>query len=173
MDNFLGGGFPDWTALLEDCFITTNHIAQGASFGAASATRYRRIDNGDVVRTGMTTEHVWQGIEPHLNAEELREAWRSISPFDYIPRLGGNRHKMLLISAQHDLSFVPEVSCKLWQEMERHGVEHERMMMPCGHYTLGAFPFSWIAGIRFILFLHKHLSNGEPAPTADLEADFK
>jgi hypothetical protein len=128
---------------------------------------------GDVVRTGMTTEHVWRGIEPHINADELREIWRSISPFDYIPRLSDNRHKMLLISAMHDLSFVPEVSCKLWQEMDRHGIEHERMMLPCGHYTLGAFPFSWMAGLRFIPFMHKHLSNGEPAPTADLEADFE
>ncbi len=57
--------------------------------------------------------------------------------------------------------------------MDRQEVKHERLIIPCGHYTMGKFPFSWWAGLRFIPFLRKHLSNGASAPRARLEADFE
>lgn len=127
---------------------------------------------GDVVRTGMTTDHVWAGIQEHLTADELRRIWDPISPFPYIPRMRGRRNKMLLISALYDLSFRPELSCQLWEEMGRQGIEHEKLMLPCGHYSLGKFPFNWWTGLRFIPFVRKQLSKLQSSRKSPLEERF-
>ena len=127
---------------------------------------------GDVVRTGMTTEHVWEGIKPHLTEDEIRDIWRPVSPFDYISRMKEDKRKILLISAKHDLSFVPELSCQLWQEMDRQGIQNDRLILPCGHYTLGKFPFNWIAGLRFIPYVRKHLSALPSSPKPSFEEQY-
>ena len=123
---------------------------------------------GDVVRTGMTTKHVWEGVKDYVTVDEYRDVCRCVSPFDYIPRMQNDDRKILLISAKHDLSFRPELSRGLWEEMKRLGIRHSRFMLPCGHYTLGAFPFSWMAGIRFIPFMRKHLSALPEGPRPNL-----
>ena len=42
---------------------------------------------GEVVRTGMTTAHVWEGMRAKLTAEELRFYWSPASPMPYLHKL--------------------------------------------------------------------------------------
>jgi dienelactone hydrolase len=111
----------------------------------------------DVVATGLTTSHIWAGMEGHVTAEELRHYWAPISPFPYVHRLKGTGKKMLIISGRYDPAFPWELSEEIRNALVREGVPHERMVLPCGHYTLGRPPFSWLAGLRFVPFLRRAL----------------
>jgi hypothetical protein len=112
---------------------------------------------GDVVWTGITTQHVRKGLETHLTQQELRRFWAPISPFPFIKRLKQNPRHMLIVSAKYDLSFLPCFSQDLFREYRNHGIPLEIQIMPCGHYTLGTFPFNWWVASRMIRFLRKSL----------------
>ena len=112
---------------------------------------------GDVVRTGLTTSLVWAGLRDHLTAEEIRHFWSPISPFPYVHRMMEHDGQCLLVSAKYDPSFLPEFSRNLFAELERYQVRYERLVLPCGHYTLGHFPFNYIAALRFATFLRRIL----------------
>jgi len=112
---------------------------------------------GDVVRTGLSTAHVWERLAEAVSGDELRRYWAPISPFPYVPRLKGAGKKLLLVSGRYDLTFRPELTRQAWAALEEQGVPFERLLLPCGHYTLGRFPFNYWAGARFIPFLRRAL----------------
>lgn len=112
----------------------------------------------DVVGTGMTTSYVWEGLKEHVTIEELREFWSPISPYPYVGRLKGTDQRSLLVIGQYDLSFPREFSEKFVATIRSMNLPHEVLRLPCGHYTLGAFPFSYITGFRFIRFLRRALA---------------
>lgn len=135
-------------------FITLAHEP------ALSAGAFLHVSTyfADVVRTGLTTTHVWAGMEKQVSPEELRHFWSPISPFPYVSRLKEAGKRILLVSGRYDLSFRPELSRQLWEALERQGIPHERLLLPCGHYTLAKPPFSWWAGLRFVPFLLRALA---------------
>lgn len=112
---------------------------------------------GDVVWTGITTQHVRKGLETHLTQEQVRRLWSPISPYPFIKRLKQNPRNMLIISAKYDLSFLPTLSQDVFREYKAHQIPFELQLMPCGHYTLGTFPFSWWAAAKMIRFLRRTL----------------
>jgi hypothetical protein len=112
----------------------------------------------DVVRTGLTTAHVWEGLKDQVTADELRRYWSPISPFPYVPRLKGAGKKLLMVSGRYDLSFLPEFSRQLWEALAAEGIPYELVNLACGHYTLAKPPFSYWAGLRFVPFLRRALS---------------
>lgn len=112
---------------------------------------------GDVVWEGLTTAHVRRALETSLTHEDVRNAWLAISPNSYVSRLAGDTRPGLLISARYDLSFTPELSQLLFQECDRQGVELDRVIVPCGHYTLGRAPYKYYAGYLLVRYLRKHL----------------
>lgn len=112
---------------------------------------------GDVVWTGLTTQHVRASVAEHLNQDQLRAAWSVISPASYYPKLVAAGGRSLLLCARHDLSFRPEFSRQVLADFRRLGAAHEARWLPCGHYTLGKFPFSWLDGWRMLRFLEAHL----------------
>jgi len=97
-------------------------------------------------------------LASQVSAEELRQLWMPISPFPYVGRLRGREPAMLLVSARYDLTFPFDLSRLLWERMEELSIPHQLLILPCGHYTLANFPFSWWAGLRFIPFLRRVLS---------------
>jgi dienelactone hydrolase len=114
---------------------------------------------GDVVATGLTTKTVWEPIsDAGITHEELRHYWSPISPFPYIPRLPEAKKKLLLITAKYDPTFWPEYTDALLAKLRTEGVAFEGMSLPCGHYSLGVQPFSFIAGHRFGKFLQRSLA---------------
>ena len=116
---------------------------------------------GDVVWTGLATAHVRQGLETQLDQDQLREAWRSISPASYLERFAALDRvapkKNLLIWARYDPCFLPEYSREVLASFARLGLHHEARALPCGHYTIGRAPFKYLDAAWMVRFLRRHL----------------
>jgi len=111
----------------------------------------------DVVWRGISTRHVRQGLEGNIDLEELRKLWLPISPQSHYERLLGAGKDVLLIYARYDLSFPPDESRRVVEAFEKLGILHEKLVLPCGHYTTGKFPFNWMDGLAISRFLAKRL----------------
>ena len=111
----------------------------------------------DVVWRGISTEHVRQGLDGHIDLERLRELWRPISPAWYMDRMHGRR--TLLVYAKYDLTFPVDLSQLLVRQFREHGVPHEIGVLPCGHYTSGKTPFKFVDGWLLSGFLRRALAD--------------
>ena len=109
----------------------------------------------DVVWRGLSTRHVRQGLNGHIDLERLRTLWRPISPFSYLDRVGDTR--TLLVYARYDLTFPVDLSETLVAEFTRRGIVHEVATLPCGHYSSGIAPFKFIDGYVLTRFLRRNL----------------
>jgi pimeloyl-ACP methyl ester carboxylesterase len=107
----------------------------------------------DVVWHGQSTRHIRQGIEQEIGLEELRQAWLAVSPMAYFDKFARWPKKSLIIYAKYDLTFLPELSRDAVREFKRHRLDHKVVAMPCGHYTLGEAPYSYIDGWHMASFL--------------------
>jgi hypothetical protein len=109
----------------------------------------------DVVWSGLSTLHVRQGLDGHIELDRLRQIWMPISPYPYLDRLRGK--KILLVYARYDLTFPVDLSRMLVDEFKRRGIEHRVAVLPCGHYSTGVTPFKWLDGLTLCRFLSKSL----------------
>jgi hypothetical protein len=109
----------------------------------------------DVVWRGLSTEHVRQGLEGHIDLSTLRELWKPISPRWYLDRLRDRR--TLLVYARYDLTFPVDLSRDLVREFREKNVAHELAVLPCGHYSTGKTPFKYVDGWILTRFLRKAL----------------
>ena len=110
-----------------------------------------------VVWTGLATRYVRWGIEGRISLEDLEECWAPISPWYFIPKLRGSRRPHLLITACYDLTFIPELSQKVFQRYQEQGILHHRADLPCGHYTTAKFPFMCLDAWYICRYLCQHL----------------
>lgn len=109
---------------------------------------------GDVVWTGLATQHVRRSLEGYVSQQQLRYWWAPISPATYISRFAGRSFRSLFIWARHDPVFLPEYSREFLEACREHKLDFEAVALPCGHYTLGRFPFNWADALlvsRFFL----------------------
>src|ERR1700752_4538828 len=53
----------------------------------------------DVVWHGQSTRHIRQGVEQHIDLEELRNAWLAISPMSYFNQFSRWPRKSLIVYA--------------------------------------------------------------------------
>jgi len=113
----------------------------------------------DVVWNGLSTKHVKQGLESEVSLEELRNLWAPLSPQTFIWRLKNREQKSLIISGRYDLSFPYDLTRQAISEFHRHSIPVRHVTLPCGHYTLGTFPFNYIDGFLICNFFRKHLKN--------------
>jgi dienelactone hydrolase len=109
----------------------------------------------DVVWRGLSTRHVRQGLDGHIDIDTLRHLWRPISPWSYLDRA---RHtKSLLVYAKYDLTFPVDLSRLLVDEWNRRGLPVEVAAMPCGHYSIGRAPFKFMDAWVLTTFLRRAL----------------
>jgi len=109
----------------------------------------------DVVWNGLSTAHVRQGLDGHIQLDDLRRIWMPISPFPYLERVRGK--KILLVYARYDLTFPVDLSRLLVGEFRRRRIDHELTVLPCGHYSTGVTPFKWLDGLTLCRFLARSL----------------
>ena len=109
----------------------------------------------DVVWRGLSTRHVREGLNGHIELEQLRRLWRPISPFSYLDRVRDKR--TLLVYAKYDLTFPVDLSQHLVREFERRRLPHQVAVLPCGHYSSGTAPFKFIDGYVLTKFLRSNL----------------
>lgn len=112
---------------------------------------------GDVVAAGLTTKNVWESLEPAASREQIRRYWMPISPFPYIHKLRGSGKRMFAVTGRYDPTFPPELTQALFDKMQEENVAFDNLWLPCGHYSLGVAPFSYVAGYRFGRFLARSL----------------
>ncbi len=112
----------------------------------------------DVVWEGLSTYHVKEGLQNDVGLEELREFWMPISPMAYMNKLAKLPPRpQRYIYTLYDLTFPIDLSRQMMEELRKTGVEHDEVVIPCGHYTLGEKPWVYLDGYKIISFLRKNL----------------
>jgi hypothetical protein len=109
----------------------------------------------DVVWRGLSTRHVRASLDGNITLDELRELWRPINPWSYLDRVHATR--TLLVYARYDLTFPVDLSRVLVGEFARRRLPHEVAVLPCGHYSTGIAPFSYLDAYLLIRFLRRNL----------------
>jgi dienelactone hydrolase len=107
----------------------------------------------DVVWHGQSTRHIRQGIESKITLDVLRQSWLAVSPMAYFDQFARWPKKSLIIYANYDLTFLPELSRDVVAEFERHELDHKVVVLPCGHYTMGETPYKYMDGWHLASFL--------------------
>jgi hypothetical protein len=110
----------------------------------------------DVVWRGLSTDHVRQGLDGHVDLDTLRALWKPISPRWYLDRL--RDRQTLLVYAKYDLTFPVDLSEDLVREFGEHDVPHDVSVLPCGHYSTGKTPFKYWDGWILTRFLKRALT---------------
>jgi len=112
----------------------------------------------DVVWKGLSTYHVRAALEKEVSLEELRDFWRPISPAAFMSKLAGQEYRrQCYIYTLYDLTFPVELSRQTVSMLKENGIPHSKMVLPCGHYTLGEKPWVYLDGYRIVSFLRKNL----------------
>jgi len=118
----------------------------------------------DVVWSGLSTSHVRRSLDGVVDLDRLRFLWSPISPFPFIERLRGTQREMMMMSGRYDLSFPVELTRHAYAELERCGVPARIEWFPCGHYTMGKFPFNAVVGFRIVRFLKERAAASKLHP---------
>jgi pimeloyl-ACP methyl ester carboxylesterase len=113
----------------------------------------------DVVWRGISTRHVREGLEGHIELDVLRALWKPISPRWYLERVRDRR--TLLVYARYDLTFPRDLSEDLVREFSERGIPFEVAVLRCGHYTTGKAPFKFVDGWLLTRFLKRALINSQ------------
>lgn len=109
----------------------------------------------DVVWRGLSTRHVRESLDGHVDLEQLRRLWMPISPMAHLDAM--RRTRSLLVYARYDLTFPLDLSQQLLQRFADHGIPHETFSLPCGHYSTGMAPFKYVDAYVLIKFLRRNL----------------
>ena len=110
----------------------------------------------DVVWKGLSTEHVRAGFADHISLDELRDYWKPISPFPFMPRVASMGHRpMRFIVARYDLTFPIDLSHEAIAEARRLKLPLDIVWLPCGHYTTGEMPWKAIDAWKIATFFRK------------------
>jgi hypothetical protein len=107
----------------------------------------------DVVWAGLSTRHIREGIESDITLERLRPLWGAISPICYFERFAALPKRSLVIYANYDLTFPPELSRQVVGEFQRRNLDYRAAVLPCGHYTTGEAPYKYLDAWHMARFL--------------------
>ena len=109
----------------------------------------------DVVWDGMSTRHIRESLEGAVDLETLRKLWLCISPPSYWELFKKKRSKF--IYTRYDTTFPVHLSKQVIAGARQHEWDHEVAVLPCGHYTMGEFPFKYMTGYQICAFLKREL----------------
>ena len=109
----------------------------------------------DVVWRGLSTRHIRESLDGHIDLDRLRRIWMPISPMAYLDAM--HHARSLLVYARYDLTFPVDLSQHLLERFAHHRLPHETFELPCGHYSTGMTPFKFVDAYVLIRFLKRHL----------------
>lgn len=109
----------------------------------------------DVVWEGLSTRHIRESLQGAVDLETLRKLWLCISPPSYWELFKQKRSKF--IYTRYDTTFPVHLSRQVIAGARQHEWDHEVAVLPCGHYTMGEFPFKYITGYQICAFLKREL----------------
>ena len=111
----------------------------------------------DVVWEGLSTRHVRQSLEGAVDLETLRKLWLCISPPSYWERFIGRETISKFIYTRYDTTFPVHLSMQVVEGARQYLRRYDITELPCGHYTMGEFPFKYITGYQICAFLKRNL----------------
>jgi hypothetical protein len=111
----------------------------------------------DVVWGGLSSRHVRESLEKALDLESLRKLWLCISPPSYWDRFARRQTVSKFIYTRYDTTFPLHLSKQVIAGAQQLKWPHEAAALPCGHYTMGEFPFKYITGYQICSFLKRNL----------------
>jgi Alpha/beta hydrolase domain containing 18 len=109
----------------------------------------------DVVWEGLSTRHIRQTLEDAIDLPTLRKLWLCISPPSYWKLFTRKRSKF--IYTRYDTTFPVHLSQQVIAGARLHKWDHDVAVLPCGHYTMGEFPFKYVTGFQICSFLKSEL----------------
>jgi dienelactone hydrolase len=110
------------------------------------AFNHASMNFGDVVWSGQSTRHIRAAFEPVMTQDQLRQIWGCISPVCFMDRFAAPRRKALVVHATYDLTFLAQYSREVLDAFQRHSLDFESRILPCGHYTTGETPYKFMDG---------------------------
>jgi hypothetical protein len=111
----------------------------------------------DVVWEGLSTRHIRESLEPSIDLPTLRQLWGCISPPNYWDRYTSQRKRSKFIYTKYDTTFPVHLSRQVIEFARRREWDHAVTVLPCGHYTMGEFPFKYLTGYEICSFLKRNL----------------
>ena len=111
----------------------------------------------DVVWEGLSTQHIRQGIEEHIDVERLRGVWDAVSPVHYMDKFAALNKRSLFIYTTYDTTFPLKFSKKVVEHVTERKLNCKIVELPCGHYTMGESPFKFMDGYQICSFLKREL----------------
>ena len=111
----------------------------------------------DPVWEGMSTRHIRDSLEREIDLETLRKLWLCISPPSYWDKFTSKKHRSKFIYTTYDTTFPLHLSRDVIRGARQMKWDHRVAVLPCGHYTMGKFPFKYITGYEICSFLMKNL----------------
>lgn len=111
----------------------------------------------DVVWEGLSTRHIREGLEGSISLEKLRKFWMCISPPSYYDLFTARKSRSKFIYTRYDTTFPLHLSQQVIEGARKHKWDHDVAVLPCGHYTMGEFPFKFMTGYQICSFLKRNL----------------
>ncbi len=111
----------------------------------------------DVVWEGLSTRHIRDTLEGAVDLETLRRLWLCISPPSYWEMFTAARKESKFIYTRYDTTFPVHLSRQVIEGARKCNWHHDVSVLPCGHYTMGEFPFKYITGYEICSFLKRKL----------------
>lgn len=111
----------------------------------------------DVVWEGLSTRHIRQSLEQAVDLPTLRKFWTCVSPPSYWDLFTKKKHRSKFIYTRYDTTFPVHLSREVILGARKQNWDHDVAVLPCGHYTLGSFPFKYLAGYEICSFLKRNL----------------
>lgn len=107
----------------------------------------------DAVWTGETLTLLRERISQHLSLDQLRVAWALINLENYTFQLSRTDLSLMFVLGRYDTVVRPDISQRLIEALERDECEPYVRWLPCGHSSLGMFPWNFVTGVSVANFL--------------------
>ena len=111
----------------------------------------------DVVWEGASTRHIKKSLIDNVDLPTLRDLWRCISPPSFWDVFTHGNKKSKFIYTRYDTTFPLHLSRQVIAGAQLHNWNHDVAVLPCGHYTMGEFPFKYVTGYEICSFLKRNL----------------
>lgn len=111
----------------------------------------------DVVWEGLSTRHIRDSLNDAIDLDTLRKLWLCISPPSYWDLFSAKKKRSKFIYTRYDTTFPLHLSRQVIEGARRFEWDHKVAVLPCGHYTMGEFPFKYITGYEICKFLKRNL----------------
>ncbi len=112
-------------------------------------------DFAETVWTGRATALIQRACKDHINLRQLQNIWAIISPQNFIDNMVSNKTEIMMISCKRDSVVHFKLGMLFAQALTNAGANLKSHVLPCGHYTLGAFPFNMVMLSMLLRFLRR------------------